>query len=480
MRKAYPPTPSVTRRLITRSLLGLLLLASLWAEAQERMTCTTLPSSAATSISQKPGPGEPPVQVICGDVQNIRVNIHFMQHDNGMGNFTANNDGRPGTPSTAIDGYGYAKSLIWAMNGEMDQYPPLRLAPGSSLTPIRKRIKWVLDGVYFDRSSHYRNGAGYNSIAPLYNSPFLEYNPLCVKGDSIVNLFLVEEILWPYNGPIGNNNYTSPFVSSVGVRAYVYYQAFCNTSPAPAKLWAVIANCWTKHVMNGTPAWAMAATANHELCHALGLGHPFQNLSGCADAPMHPNTQPGGPYLNCWNLNNPATTDCDTLTEVSNNVMDYNASSIALSPCQIGIMQNNLNTCLQSRYVYKCSDCLPTKATFDLPASTCGNLTNIWLDGRASWENHYFKLEIDRLNALGQPISQAHFETTQWRVLGREQLDSLYFFATNTTYRVKVTTYNYCGSTSVRVRNFSTEACNLTPMKGQALLTTPSTPSSRR
>jgi len=168
----------------------------------------------------------------CNEIQNIRVNVHFLQHDDGTGNFTAFSDGKPGTPGTATTGYSYAQSLIGACNNQMAASPALWLAPGSALTPIPKRVRWVLDGVFFDRNSFYRDGAGYEHIvAPLYNSPFHDYAPLCVRGESVINIFLVEEIEWPYVGPRGNNNYTRPVVPGVGIRGYVTIKHSAAVAP---------------------------------------------------------------------------------------------------------------------------------------------------------------------------------------------------------------------------------------------------------
>ena len=199
-----------------------------------------------------------------------------------------------------------------------------------------------------------------------------------------------------------------------------------------------------EYVLSGTTAWDMASAVNHELCHLLGLDHPFQGISTCADAPVS---------ANCWNLNQPATADCNAWNKVSNNLMDYNANQSSLSPCQVGIIQNNLNTCLQSRYVYTCSDCEPTIATFELPASSPGAV-NIWLDGRATWNCGSYKLEIDRVEVVNNDIigtrlvSGTHYEAINYRALGRERLDAIYPFLDNHTYWVRVTTYtpNGCGA----------------------------------
>ena len=110
-------------------------------------------------------------------------------------------------------------------------------------------------------------------------------------------------------------------------------------------MYAVVASPWTNYILFNKGAWEMASTVNHELCHLLGLNHPHQysmfSWGECADAPMN---------ANCWNVNEPASPDCSSISQVSNNLMDYNFSQDALSPSQIGIMQNNLNSCLASRY----------------------------------------------------------------------------------------------------------------------------------
>lgn len=323
----------------------------------------------------------------CTDVQNIRVNVHFVQHDDGSGNFTEFNDGHPCNPSTAVTGYSYADALIWAANGQMNTNPVLRLAPGSAQTPIPKRVQWVLDGVFFDRSSFHRNAAGANG------SPFLDHEPLCVKADSVLNIFLVEEAPSPFTAT--SSNCGSVIGSFLFSRGYVHNhaQANCAVKPAPAKMYAVVASPWTNYILNGAQPWQIASTLNHELCHLLGLQHPFEGLSGCADAPPHPNAQPSTYYYpQCWNLD-PNNPNCDAWTKVSNNLMDYSAAQSSLSVCQIGIVQDNLNACLQDRYVYKCSNCLPTRANFSLVygvrrMTNTGPTSGFWLDGRAAYHSH--------------------------------------------------------------------------------------------
>ena len=67
-----------------------------------------------------------------------------MQHDDGTGNFTATNDGRPGNPSTTNTGYDYAQGLIWSCNSCGGSLPAgnQRVAPAtptlSTTLPVRK------------------------------------------------------------------------------------------------------------------------------------------------------------------------------------------------------------------------------------------------------------------------------------------------------------------------------------------------------
>ena len=70
---------------------------------------------------------------------------------------------------------------------------------------------------------------------------------------------------------------------------------------------------------------------NHEVGHCLGLRHTWAGNDGCDDTPNHPN---------CWN--NRAGGDCRK--GASNNMMDYNNSQKAVTPCQIGRMHRNFAT----------------------------------------------------------------------------------------------------------------------------------------
>lgn len=164
---------------------------------------------------------------------------------------------------------------------------------------------------------------------------------------------------------------------------------------------------------------------------------------------------------NCWNVNEPAGPNCSSINQVSNNLMDYNFSQDALSPCQIGIIQGNLNSCLADRYVYKCSNCLPVTATFDVSCDNGCKPTPVWLESRAAANYDWYRLTIDQLSH-GIASADRHFETAVYgQKLGRTQLNALYSFRPSGTYRIKLETGAYCSAaiTAVQVRYLSTPDC---------------------
>ena len=104
---------------------------------------------------------------------------------------------------------------------------------------------------------------------------------------------------------------------------------------------------------------------SHELGHALGLSHTYNQSDGCDDTPKNPN---------CWTVGKKKP--CDT--EASNNMMDYNTYQSALSPCQIGRMYYNLSK-LKSR---QRNFAQRSWCKFDEKKSVIVNTNKSWLGAR--------------------------------------------------------------------------------------------------
>lgn len=437
MRQQYPPRTVAPPPQRYRLVVAALLWATLWLVArpgygqETRFQC----SARQDNVME----GEPDTRPRpCYNTMYVRVNVHFMLNDDGTGNFRRFDSGHPCTPDTINTGYLYAQSLIGTCNNHQDVNPPLNLAPGNALTPQPKRIKWVLHGVYFDKSTTLR--FGYNAASP--NGGGKNYGPLCVQADSVINIFLTESVATPFTslGPTCPHIGT-PYYSNGG---YVYSITDCATSGAPAQLYAVVHSPWTNYILDNQWSWKIASAVNHELFHLLGLKHPFEGGNGCTDTPYPPSGQASNlPYKPCYNIdsNNPY---CDDSTKVSNNLMDYDANQYSLSPCQLGIAQGNLSSCLHDRYVSKCSTCLPPDAWFTIAQETYHNRYGLWLEARAVFNAPYYKLEIDDLApADGIVAPGPHYEITRYNTYRREYLDGLYSFQAGHSYRIKLTAYNY-------------------------------------
>jgi len=242
-------------------------------------------------------------------VRYIKVNFHFMDHPDRLYNFKEE------------EGRAYAKSLIRHANENLRKNNKMNLPEGNDTPVLPLRYQYIIspdpskpgdDGIYFDQDPDiwFLNKKDKRGENGLYSDAV--YSKFGIQKEAVLNIFMMEHhpdsILSPTYKVASNGIGKSYFVK--------------------------ISNCYfnnketiAKKVSKG--AWFAAGLLNHEVGHTLGLFHSWTRNDGCDDTP---------PHDNCWG--NTGEPPCDGV--ISNNMMDYNKFSNALSPCQIAKMHYNM------------------------------------------------------------------------------------------------------------------------------------------
>jgi hypothetical protein len=375
------------------------------------------PSIYNTERDDTPNPASR--SAICTDptlVKYVNVNIHFIQDDKGRNNFTAESDGQGNYNYT---GYDRANDLINNMNAQFTTNAQMNLPCNNTTAVLPIRIQYVLKGVYFHRSSDYSNdGVGnWNVHWNLRKNPNTEINIYHIHYPNI-----------PYAGGTADGvAITVTGSTNLAVKIWKDYKAYLTTGGA-----------WIT-------TWETAKLLNHEVAHNLGLRHAWGEWGiddGCTDTPFN---------NNCWYTN--PTSPCSTWC--SNNLMDYNADQSAVTPCQIGIMHDKLNTGANP-YIHSCDGCMPSNSFFYLPETVCleGELSGpnpqVLLDGRGSWKETSFNIEIYQVAAVGSSaqIGNTYQNTTYSGTVDKIDLSQTYNFQSGKVYQVRLITHNSCGSSS--------------------------------
>lgn len=223
----------------------------------------------------------------------LRVNFHVMNSRDSSHNF------QPAAART------YLKELLAYANAELDTNVRNWRSPENTGV-LPKGYRFVIapqpvpgdDGFYFhyDDDLYYYVSQGQN--ANNYSRKVID--KYAIGKDSIINIFL---LVHP-DDSIKSKNYRA---NGQGVAlGTAFKMAGLYESKESAK--------------------SFDGLFNHELGHVFGLQHAWME-DGCPDTDNHPNK--------CWTY-----TDEGLCRELAtNNMMDYNAYQIALTPCQVGKMQ---------------------------------------------------------------------------------------------------------------------------------------------
>lgn len=220
----------------------------------------------------------------------IRVNFHILDN-------TRRNAHRPPDSTKA-----YLRTLLRTANADLDtNVRNWRSPEGTPVLP--KRYRYVLtpqpkagdDGFYF----HYDDALCYFVSQGLHQNNYSTavIDKYAIGMDTILNIF----VLVHHPDSVRSKTYKS---GSQGI-------ALGNALKMAGLL------------ESKQPAHDFRGLFNHEVGHIFYLGHAWVE-DGCPDTPNHENR--------CWAW----TPEGYCRDNATNNMMDYNAEQIAMTPCQIG------------------------------------------------------------------------------------------------------------------------------------------------
>jgi hypothetical protein len=229
-------------------------------------------------------------------IKVIRVNFHYLLRTDGTGNFTETGDNYTNRP---YNGYMYAEDMVKKCNRHWNENVPLRHMPDPPVPALPKKIQLQLCGVFF-----HRNTTDYEQYSCDIAWPTFKEN-----SGEVINIYITKLSTG------GCAGYCDDEQMLIGT-AYKNYITSVDSN-----------NTWYN-----TPD-----LYNHELGHLFGLDHAIQNCCINKDCNNCDDRITDTPnffelihlhYLPCeWNH-----------LLGSNNLMDYCADQIALSPMQIARM----------------------------------------------------------------------------------------------------------------------------------------------
>lgn len=243
-------------------------------------------------------------------IRYVRVNFHIMQGANGEGNFNE------------VEGRRFVKELVEQSNIRWGSNQQMNLPVGNSTPVIPIPIRLVLqkdpttgeDAIYFHRDDSLGFWNRSLSKGPRSLSDRTVIDKYRTGGDSIINIFLMEHVPDSINSPTYGEAKLSGISFIHSVKIFSSYYQYTTV----------------KYRDDGTPfthdVFYLSKLLNHELGHCFNLNHTWNWDDGCDDTPKNPG---------CWRET--GQSPCEG--PISNNMMDYNWNQLAITPCQLGRME---------------------------------------------------------------------------------------------------------------------------------------------
>jgi hypothetical protein len=237
-------------------------------------------------------------------MRTVRINFHVIQDGKGENNFNE------------VEGRKFLHHMIENANQRLANNAKMHLPKDNATAVIPIPYRYVLtgdknnpsdDGIYFHKNDTlFAMNKKSKKKDNVYDRR--QYDTYGVQKQKVINIFLIEH----YPDSIASTTYKASS-DGVGTGSWVKLVGSYNLWKHPT----ITAKGDTMYF----GSWNVAGLMNHELGHCFGLSHTWNTDDGCDDTPKSPG---------CWNFGPPPCEIC------SNNVMDYNAFTNALTPCQIG------------------------------------------------------------------------------------------------------------------------------------------------
>ena len=227
-------------------------------------------------------------------VKEIRINVHFLNSEDSIHGLDEEK------------GKWTMKFLVHNANKRLRNNHKMNLPAGNTTPNINPKYQYVLTPVANDEGYfwHYDDELCYfiNKGKARNNYSRNVINKYEIGEDSIINIFVM-----PHHKDSVKKASYKPLGTGIALGGSLKMAGIVENHEKP---------------------WLFATLLNHELGHIFNLRHSWNSNDGCDDTPKNPN---------CWGKSDKE--GCEG--PVSNNLMDYNASQMAISPCQIGTVHKS-------------------------------------------------------------------------------------------------------------------------------------------